>query len=316
MIRFSSAEIDWLRERHAWLRDFGGNAPSGVASMAEPHPAAIHFLEAKHANHAPSLPLGSCLILPATASAPFGLRVVRHDLPKIAVRALLVDLRAARNRGQRFELVNGVFLAPDAVIDASARIEPGAIVLAGATVGGGSEIHSGAVIRPGVEIGRRCRVQSGAVVGEDGFGHAFDVDGAAHQIPHMGGVAIGDDVDVGPNSVIAAGTIDPTRIGSGTKIDGNVYIGHNAQLGFGVIAAAGAIVGGSARVGNCVWLHPGAILRTKVVIGDRAVVGAGALVMKPVSEGQTVIGEVATDARVRLRREASIDQLLRGDPAR
>lgn len=312
MIRFTAAESAALLRTHDWLRGFGEPAPTGVASLNEPDAGALHFVEAKHIAAAAKLVRASCLVLPPGVDGPTGLRMVVHALPKIAVQALLVDLRELRGKGQRFASRDGAQVATGADVDASVRLEPGVVVFAGASVGADTELHAGAVIRSGAVVGRRCRIHAGAVIGADGFGYAFDGEGVGHQIPHLGGVEIGDDVDIGPNSVVAAGTIDPTRIRPQTKVDGHVYVGHNAQVGARVLIAAGAIVGGSAHVGDQVWLHPGAILRTKTVVGARAVIGAGAVVMKAVGEGQTVIGEVAGDAATRLRRDASLDRLLRG----
>jgi UDP-3-O-[3-hydroxymyristoyl] glucosamine N-acyltransferase len=119
----------------------------------------------------------------------------------------------------------------------------------GASIGDDSLVHANAVIEAQVEIGRRAVIQAGAVIGSDGFG--FEWDGTEHvKIPHIGTVIIGDDVEIGANTAIDRGTSGATRIGRGTKIDNQVHIAHNVQIGEHCLLCGQVGMGGSATVGN------------------------------------------------------------------
>jgi UDP-3-O-[3-hydroxymyristoyl] glucosamine N-acyltransferase LpxD len=301
MIKFSTEEMRNLQTRHPWLAEFGDPLPVGLASLESPAPAALHFIDKKRKDRAQGgWPDGACVLV-ASGNDLTNVRAVQVPMPKIAIAALLADLRTMRLAAQRFEIHNGAWLAAGVALPEDCLVEPGAIVCSGALVGPRVTIGPNAVIRSGVVIGAGSRIQSGASIGEDGFGYAFDDAGGSVRLPHMGGVEIGADVDVGANSVICGGTIDPTRINAGSRIDGHVYVGHNAQIGHRSWVVAGAVVGGSSIIGDCVWVNTSAMVRTKVRVGDRAVVGAGAVVMK----------DVAPETRSRLRRYAVLDQILR-----
>jgi UDP-3-O-[3-hydroxymyristoyl] glucosamine N-acyltransferase len=176
---------------------------------------------------------------------------------------------------------------PGAEVDPSASIGPGAVILAGARIGPGSRIEPNAVIYGGSVIGARVTVGAGAVVGRPGFGWAPAEDGVV-RVPQLGGVRIEDDAEVGPLATIDAGTLGPTVIGRGAKLDAHVHVGHNVEVGRGAMVAAqagfagsvtigaGALVGGQAGVADHVHVGAGARLAAKAgVIGD---VEAGAVV--------------------------------------
>ena len=311
MITFSAEEVSHLQTRHSWFAAFGDPLPVGLASLESPAPAALHFIDKKRQDRAQEdWPEGACVLV-ASGNNLTNVRAVQVPIPKAAIAALLADLRAMRLAAQRFEIYNGAWLAAGASLPEHCLIEPGAVVCSGVVVGPRVTIGANAVIRSGVVIGAGSRIQSGASIGEDGFGYAFDDAGGSVRLPHMGGVEIGAAVDVGANSVICAGTIDPTRINADSRIDGHVYVGHNAQIGRRSWVVAGAVVGGSSIIGDGVWVNTSAMVRTKVRVGDRAVVGAGAVVMKDVAPDTSVMGDVAAEARSRLRRDAVLHQILR-----
>jgi UDP-3-O-[3-hydroxymyristoyl] glucosamine N-acyltransferase len=134
-------------------------------------------------------------------------------------------------------------VGPSAVIGAEAVLGDNVVVGAGAVIGAGAKIGADTVLEPrvtlgaGVVIGARCIVHSGAVIGADGFGFARD--GAEWvKIPQIGGVRIGDDVEIGANTAIDRGTIEDTVVENGVKIDNFVQIAHNARIGAHTIMAA------------------------------------------------------------------------------
>jgi UDP-3-O-[3-hydroxymyristoyl] glucosamine N-acyltransferase len=159
------------------------------------------------------------------------------------------------------------------------------------------EFGSNCVIHDCVTIGERCVIGSHVVIGEPGFGFKQLPSGERIRTEHTGTVIIEDDVEIGAGTVIARGTRDATRIGRGTKIDCNVFIAHNVQIGMDCVIIAGAELSGSVHVGNGCWIAPNACVREHITIGDGAMIGLGAVVVKDVPAGVTVVGNPAKELK-------------------
>jgi UDP-3-O-[3-hydroxymyristoyl] glucosamine N-acyltransferase len=176
----------------------------------------------------------------------------------------------------------------DAVIGVGSRIEAGAVIGQGVEIGDGCRIYPRAVLYPGTTLGNRVVVHAGAVLGADGFGYVRDsATGAYTQFPQQGTLLIGDEVEIGANSTIDRGALQPTKIGRGTKIDNLVHVGHNCQIGEDVILVAGVGISGSCTVGR------GAVIAGQVGIGDHAHIGPGVILggQAGVLSGKTVTNE-------------------------
>ncbi len=192
-------------------------------------------------------------------------------------------------------------VSPDAVVDASATIDAlaviddGATIAAGVRIGAGStvgagsrvgidsRIHAGVTVYPGCTIGARCIVHAGAVIGADGFG--FAKDGARWvKIPQTGGVVIGDDVEIGANTTIDRGALDDTIIGNGVKLDNQIQIAHNVQIGDDTIMAAFVGVAGSAVIGKRCLIGGAARIIGHVTIADDVVVSTQTFVSRSIAK--------------------------------
>lgn len=195
---------------------------------------------------------------------------------------------------------------PGATVHPSARLGEGVVVHPGCWVGPGCEIGErtvlfpNVVLYPGTRIGRRCRVHAGAVLGADGFAYQPGPTGP-RRVPHVGGLRVEDDVEIGANTTIDRGLLEDTVIGAGSKIDNLVQIGHNVALGRAVILAAQVGLAGSARIGD------GAVLGGQAGVADHARVGAGARVGAQagvhgeVPAGEAVLGTPAVPVRLARR---------------
>ena len=149
------------------------------------------------------------------------------------------------------------------------------------------------VLKSGVRIGRRCTVMSHVVIGETGFGLAFDGEKYVG-MPHLGGVRIGDDVQINCRASIDRGTLDDTVVGDHVKIGTQVRIAHNVLIDQGAIVAGGVSICGSSHIGKSAWIGPGALIRDGgLLIGEHSVVGMGAVVTKSVDAGVVVVGNPA-----------------------
>jgi len=188
---------------------------------------------------------------------------------------------------------------PTARIDATAHVGAHVAIAAHCQVGAHAVLHAGVCLYPETRIGARVILHAGVVVGVDGFGYERDAAGALHKFPHIGGVVIEDDVEVGANCSIARGALDDTRIGRGTKLDCLVHVAHNCKVGPDSLLTAQTMLAGSVTIGARVWLSPGCRILNNTIVGDDAVIGMGANVMADVASGATV---VAVPARSPLAR--------------
>jgi UDP-3-O-[3-hydroxymyristoyl] glucosamine N-acyltransferase len=173
-------------------------------------------------------------------------------------------------------------------------------------VGEGSHIAPSAVIGPRVVIGARVTVGAGAVVGHPGFGWAKGRDGDVRAVPQLGGVVLEDDVFIGPLCTIDAGTLSPTRIRRGAKLDAHVHVGHNGDVGEGTILAAQCGLAGSVTLGRGVLVGGQAGFADHVTVGDGARVAAKSGVIGDVPPGAVVAGYPAVPRARWLRALASL----------
>jgi UDP-3-O-[3-hydroxymyristoyl] glucosamine N-acyltransferase len=145
-----------------------------------------------------------------------------------------------------------VVIGPGATVGERSRIGAGCVLGAGVRVGADCVLHPRVTLEPGTSLDARVHVHSGVVVGADGFGFARDGAGWT-KVPQVGGVRIGADVEIGANTTIDRGAIGDTVIAAGVKLDNQIQIGHNVQIGEHTVIAACTGVSGSTRIGaRCV----------------------------------------------------------------
>ena len=140
------------------------------------------------------------------------------------------------------------YLAQGACIGAGARLDAGVTVGAGSTVGADCILHANVSLVRDVTLGSRVIVHSGTVIGAAGFGNAWDGE-RWQRIAQLGGVCIGDDVEVGANVTIDRGALGDTCIEKGCRIDNQVHIAHNVRIGEHTAIAGCTGVAGGARIG-------------------------------------------------------------------
>lgn len=186
------------------------------------------------------------------------------------------------------------YISESARIGKNVRIGVGCVIEGNTVIGDNTEIHHNVVIRNKTKIGSNCMIHSGVIIGEYGFGYIVNELGEKIMLRHYGGVTIEDDVHIGDNSVIIRGAIEDTVIHKGVKINTMVHIAHNDNIGEGTLITSPCHVCGSVTIGkNC---HiAGTTIRNQRSVGDKAVVGLGAVVVKDVDSGVTVIGNPAKE---------------------
>ncbi|MGB0453444.1 MAG: UDP-3-O-(3-hydroxymyristoyl)glucosamine N-acyltransferase [Bacteriovoracaceae bacterium] len=186
------------------------------------------------------------------------------------------------------DIAENVFIGSNVKIEEGVKIYSGVKILSNSSIGKNSVLYSGATVYPYVKIGNGCRVHSNAVIGADGFGFRF-IGGKHHKVYHSGGVLIGDDVEVGAATTIDAGTFSPTIIGTNSKFDNQVQIGHNCKIGQGVIFCAQTAVGGSSVIGDFTVFGGKSGMTDHATLGKACQVAGGALVNCSWPDG-TVLG--------------------------
>jgi UDP-3-O-[3-hydroxymyristoyl] glucosamine N-acyltransferase len=211
--------------------------------------------------------------------------------------------------GEGAKIAPFVVVGADVVIGVGARIAAHVSIGQGTTIGADALILAGAKIGANVRIGDAIIVQPGAVIGSDGFsfttsgpsnverairlrpGDSLDpMDGTWHRIHSLGGVEIGDNVEIGANATIDAGTIRVTRIGNGVKLDNMVHVAHNVVLGDDCLLCAQTAVAGSSVLGARVIMGGQSGVADNLTVGRDVVIGGGAGVLSNIGDGVFVSG--------------------------
>ncbi len=295
----------------------------------------VSFFESrKYLDHFTSTRAGACLIaardqtyLPAST---IGI-VVRR--PSTAFSTLIAAFYP--NAAHPVGVYNSSDISPQAHLHESARlepnviVEPGAVIGAGASIGAGTVIAATAVIGAGVTIGRECYIGSGAVVryahlgkgvivhpgakiGQDGFGYISSARGH-EKVPQIGRVIIQDKVEIGANTTIDRGAVRDTMIGEGTKIDNQVQIGHNVQIGRHCMIVGQVGISGSSVLGDFVAIAGQAGISGHVTIGAGAQIAGGSAVRDDVPAGQKWIGYPAQPVRLWMRAQRWLNTQLKNE---
>jgi UDP-3-O-[3-hydroxymyristoyl] glucosamine N-acyltransferase len=195
----------------------------------------------------------------------------------------------------------GASIGPYAVIGDGVRlgdlavIHPHVVIYPGVRIGRRFTAHAGAVVRENVEIGDDVVLQPGVVVGGDGFGYLPRGKEVPLPIPQIGGVRLGDHVELGANTTVDRATVGDTVLGRGVKLDNLVMVGHGSRIGAGTMLAGQVGMAGSTRLGERVMAGGQAGFAGHLSVGDDVRVGAQAGVISDVDPGVTVAGMPAID---------------------
>jgi UDP-3-O-[3-hydroxymyristoyl] glucosamine N-acyltransferase len=204
----------------------------------------------------------------------------------------------------------GVQIGPGAVIEDKVMIGAHTCVGAGSYIGEGStlgehvRLYANVTIYKGCEIAGNTIIHSGAVIGADGFGIAMD-DGRWIKVPQIGGVRIGEHVEIGANTTIDRGAIEDTVIEDGVKLDNQIQIAHNVRIGAHTAIAACVGIAGSSRVGRYCRIGGASGIAGHLSIADHVEISAHTLVTKSITEPGTYTGAYPFEANRDWRRNAA-----------
>ena len=157
-------------------------------------------------------------------------------------------------------------------------------------IGNNVKIFNNVTIQGKVSIGDNCVIDSQTVIGATGFGHYDNIEGKRKTAPHLGGVVIGENVEIGSNTCIARGCLDNTVIEDGVMIDSMCFIAHNVIIRKNSMIIAGTCIGGSTTIGENTWLGINSTVSDQIIVGDNTYVGMGTLVNKAMQPGKVLVG--------------------------
>ncbi|MFN3265865.1 MAG: UDP-3-O-(3-hydroxymyristoyl)glucosamine N-acyltransferase [Deinococcales bacterium] len=209
--------------------------------------------------------------------------------------------------GENVEIGAFVCIEADVQIGAGSIIEAHSMIGERSSLGSGCYLHERSTVRHDCHLGNGVLVQSGAVIGADGYG--FHRHNGYIRQEQIGAVFIGDHVEIGATTVIDRGTLEPTRIGNGTKIGPACVVAHNCQLGENVVLIGQVGLTGSIEVGDgaILWGQTGTIGHVR--IGKNAVLTACSSLSKSIPDGEVWRGAPAQPIRDELRQEAQVRRL-------
>ena len=241
----------------------------------------------------------------------FGLLLVRIA-EQARAQAEGVDPRAVVH--ETAHVGEGAIVGAGAVVQAGARIGDRTVVYANAfigqrsVIGSDTTIYPNVIIREDVTVGDRVVIHGGTVIGSDGYGFVQH-EGRHLKIPQVGGVEIGDDVEIGALTTIDRATLDQTVIGRGTKIGDLCHIAHNCRIGEDVLLLPTVAVSGSVTGGTRAGLAGRSGTADNVTIGEGAVLGGTAVAFKDVPPGAQMWGNPAREMALEMRIQAVMRRL-------
>jgi UDP-3-O-[3-hydroxymyristoyl] glucosamine N-acyltransferase len=171
----------------------------------------------------------------------------------------------------------------DAKIGKNVFIGAGCVVESGVEIGDNCQLIANVTLCAGTRLGTGVIIHPGAVIGSDGFGNANDA-GKWVKVPQLGGVLIADDVEIGANTTIDKGSLDDTIIGMGVKLDNQIQIGHNVQIGEHTAIAGCVGIAGSTNIGCYCMIAGGVGISGHLDLVDYVHVTAGSIVLQSITK--------------------------------
>jgi|TARA_B110000259_G_scaffold4642_1_gene5252 UDP-3-O-[3-hydroxymyristoyl] glucosamine N-acyltransferase len=189
------------------------------------------------------------------------------------------------------------YIGENVKIGDNVKIYPNAYIGDNVVIGDDTVIFAGVKIYSDTQIGRNCKIHSNAVIGADGFGFAPDENGAYKAIPQIGNVIIEDNVDIGAAATIDRATLGSTIIRKGVKLDNQIQIAHNVEVGKNTVIASQTGISGSTKIGENCMIGGQVGIAGHLKIGNNVKVLGQTGVTKSLKDNEMVYGTPALNAR-------------------
>ena len=302
---------------------------SGVASLSNADSASLTFLSNSNLKEQLSSTKAAAVILRPEDADDSPVAALLHDDPYACYARMAAVLHplpafdpgihesavvdASANVAETACLAPNVVIGERSVIGENVYVGPGAVIGPDCTVGDGCRIIANVTLARATHIGKRAILHPGVVLGSDGFGNAMTPEGWV-KVPQVGGVVIGDDVEIGANTTIDCGAIGDTIIEDGVRIDNLCMIAHNVRVGAHSALAAMVGIAGSTTIGSRCMLAGNVGVVGHISICDDVVVLAKAVVSKDITEpgpyGAVFPAEPAKEWARKVARFRRIDSLI------
>ena len=319
LARIADAELDAGSDPQQLVHD--------VAPLETAGPETLSFLDnPKYADTFRNSNAGACIVAAKLAGdAPHGMAILLSEQPYRAYAHIAsafypgsadtlskhpsAVIDPAASIGEGCTIGPNAVIAADVVLGERVRVGAGVVIERSVTVDAESKIGANASLSH-CEIGKRCSLHPGVRIGQRGFG--FDMSPKGHlDVPQLGRVIVGDDVEIGANSSIDRGSGPDTVIGDGCKIDNLVQIGHNVHMGKGCVVVGQAGIAGSAHLEDFVVLagQSGVAGHIRIAAGTQIAARSG--VMRDTKPGDKLAGNPAIPAREYFRQMAALAKLAK-----
>ncbi len=195
--------------------------------------------------------------------------------------------------GENLYLGSFSYIGANVTIGNNVKIYPNCFIGDNSIIGNNVSIFAGTKIYSETEIGNNCAIYSGVIIGSDGFGFAPNADGTFTKIPQIGNVIIEDNVDIGSCTTIDRATMGSTIIRKGVKLDNQIQIGHNVEIGENTVIAAQSGVAGSTKIGKNCMIGGQVGIGGHLKIGNNVGIQGQSGVSKNLKDGEMVKGTPA-----------------------
>ena len=160
------------------------------------------------------------------------------------------------------------YIGKNVIVGDNVKIYPNVFIGENVKIGNDTTLFSGAKVYSESVIGNHCTIHSGAVIGSDGFGFVPNEKGEYNKVPQIGIVVIEDNVDIGSGTTIDRATLGSTVIRKGAKLDNQIQIAHNVEIGQNTVIAAQTGIAGSTKVGKNCQIGGQVGIVGHIIIGD------------------------------------------------
>jgi UDP-3-O-[3-hydroxymyristoyl] glucosamine N-acyltransferase len=219
-----------------------------------------------------------------------------YILVKKARLALSNFLSNFKEDDYKFDGNNLSFISKNTKLGRNVIIEPFVFIGKNVEIGDFSVIKTGAKVISNTKIGTNCIIRENSVIGGQGFGVEKDINQNNLKLFHIGGVIIGNYVEVGALTTVCSGTIDATIIEDYVKLDDHVHVAHNCMIGKNSVITGGVIIGGSVRIGQNCYLGTSCSIMNNISISHNTTIGIGSNVIRSIEfPDKTFLGNPAVE---------------------
>lgn len=185
------------------------------------------------------------------------------------------------------------YIGKNVTIGNNVKIYPNTFIGDNVVIGDNCILFAGVKVYSETEIGTNCTIHSGTIIGSDGFGFAPQEDGTYSKVPQIGNVIIEDNVEIGSCTTIDRATLGSTIIRKGVKLDNQIQIAHNVEIGENTVIASQTGVAGSTKIGKNCMIGGQVGIVGHIVIGDRVRIQAQSGIAKSLKDDEVVQGSPA-----------------------